>query len=180
MVVGALSVLTFACNGTSWTAPEAARDRTRRGPWRPGPGHLARPATGTRRNNPILPPPPGAAGLRQQGVHPGPRLASLGRAVRRGGEGPAARASTVPTILTPGRSAQQFVDFAELFEIGPATASDIRNSANAAAAEAVKNLDGLLACKGGEAPAACAGRFIDGLRLAGVPPAAGAASRRTG
>ncbi len=27
----------------------------------------------------------------------------------------------------------------------------------------MKNLDGLLACKGGEAPAACAGRFIDGF-----------------
>jgi hypothetical protein len=67
----------------------------------------------------------------------------------------------VPTILTPGRSSQQFVDFAELFEIGPATASDIRASANAVAGDAVKNLDALLACKAGEAPAACSNRFIE-------------------
>lgn len=65
----------------------------------------------------------------------------------------------VPTILTPGRSAQQFIDFAELFEIGPATTSDIRASANAAASDAVKNLDALLGCA--PTAAACTTKFID-------------------
>ncbi len=66
-----------------------------------------------------------------------------------------------PSILTPGRSAQVFVDFSELYEIGPAIASDIRASANAVAVEAVKNLDGFLACKTGEAADACPTRFAE-------------------
>jgi hypothetical protein len=67
----------------------------------------------------------------------------------------------VPTIQTPGHSDQHFIEFAELFEFGPATTSDVRASANAVAADAVKNLPALLACKGGEDPNTCSGRFID-------------------
>ena len=70
---------------------------------------------------------------------------------------------TVPTIQTPGHSDQNFIDFAELFEVGPATTSDLRASVTAVASDAVKNLPALLACKGGEDPAACSNRFIDGF-----------------
>jgi hypothetical protein len=68
---------------------------------------------------------------------------------------------TVPTIQTPGHSAQQFIDFAEEFAIGPATASEVRSSASSVAADAVKNMASLITCKGGEDPTACAHRFID-------------------
>jgi hypothetical protein len=67
------------------------------------------------------------------------------------------------TILTPGRSAQVFIDFQDLYDIGPATASDIRTSVTGVASDAVKNVDALLACKGGEDANACAGRFVDGF-----------------
>jgi hypothetical protein len=66
---------------------------------------------------------------------------------------------TVPTILTPGRSTQQFIDFAELFEIGPAATSQIRTSANAVATDAVKTLDALLGCKADDA--GCTDKFIE-------------------
>jgi Protein of unknown function (DUF1592)/Protein of unknown function (DUF1588)/Protein of unknown function (DUF1595)/Protein of unknown function (DUF1585) len=162
MVVGALSVLTFACNGSimdgpggSGTGPGAGPGA---GPGSPGSGG-GNPDPG---NNAILPPPPGAMNCTSKEFTPA-RVWRLSDDQYVAAVKDLLPGVTVPTILTPGRSAQQFVDFAELFEIGAATASDIRNSANAAAAEAVKNVDGLLACKGGEAPAACVGRFIDGF-----------------
>jgi hypothetical protein len=65
----------------------------------------------------------------------------------------------VPTILTPGRSAQQFIDFAELFEIGPATTSAVRGSINAVASDAVRNLDALLGCPA--TAASCTTKFIE-------------------
>jgi hypothetical protein len=67
----------------------------------------------------------------------------------------------VPNIQTPGHSDQHFIEFAELFEFGPATTSELRASATSVATEAVKNMAGLLACKAGEAPDVCSGRFID-------------------
>ena len=162
MVVGALSALTFACNGSIMDGPGGSGT----GPgMTPGNGPGTAPGSNGGNidpgNNPNLPTPPGAACSSKE--------FTPARVWRVSDEQYVAAVKdllpgvTVATILTPGRSAQQFVDFAELFEIGAATASDIRNSANAAAAEAVKNLDGLLACKTGEAPAACAGRFIDGF-----------------
>ena len=71
--------------------------------------------------------------------------------------------STVPTILTPGRSAQQFIDFAEQFEINPAVASSIRASVTSVAESAVRNLDALLGCKPGQDAAACAKAFNEGF-----------------
>ena len=71
--------------------------------------------------------------------------------------------ANVPTILTPGRSAQQFIDFAEQFEINSAVTSSIRGSATSVAGDAVRTLDTLLACKAGQDAAACAKAFVEGF-----------------
>ena len=165
VVVGALSGLTFACNGTIMDGPGGSGPGTG-GPGTGGPGTGAPggpgAGSGDPRMNPNLPQPPGTPACDSKQFTPA-RVWRLSDDQFVAAVKDLLPGVAVPTILTPGRSAQQFVDFAELFEIGPATTSDIRSSANTAAAEAVKNLDGLLACKTGEAPAACAGRFTDGF-----------------
>jgi hypothetical protein len=137
-VVGALSVLTFACNGTIMDGPGGA------GPGNGGPGAVGPGpggpggggGTGDPSKNPNLPQPPGAEACDSKAFTPA-RVWRLSDDQYVAAVKDLLPGVAVPTILTPGRSAQQFVDFAELFEIGAATASDIRNSANAAAAEAV-------------------------------------------
>jgi Protein of unknown function (DUF1592)/Protein of unknown function (DUF1588)/Protein of unknown function (DUF1595)/Protein of unknown function (DUF1585) len=162
VVVGAVSVLTLACNGTIMDGPggSGAGGPGGVGPGPGGPGSPAGP--GDPSKNPNLPQPPGAPACDSKAFTPA-RVWRLSDDQYVAAVKDLLPGASVPTILTPGRSAQQFVDFAELFEIGAATASDIRNSANTTAAEAVKNLDALLACKAGEAPAACATRFMDGF-----------------
>ena len=163
LAVGALAAFTFGCNGTIMDGPGGSGRGTGPGSG-PGSGPGAPGSNGGNGepSNPILPQPPGAAACTSKEFTPA-RVWRLSDEQYVAAVKDLLPGVAVPTILTPGRSAQQFVEFAELFEIGAATASDVRNSANAAAADAVKNLDGLLACKGGEAPAACAGRFIDGF-----------------
>jgi hypothetical protein len=68
---------------------------------------------------------------------------------------------TVAAISTPGRSKAEFVNFAETLPVNSALATDIRNSVEAVARQAVTDLPKLLACAPGQAQDACVDAFID-------------------
>jgi len=68
---------------------------------------------------------------------------------------------TVPAVVTPGRTKGELLNVAERYPVDGALASSVRTSAEAVAADAVKDLPGLLKCQAGQADAACVGAFVD-------------------
>jgi len=152
LVCGLLSVgLTLSCTGAIMDDPTGAEPRGGRGPNSGGGG-----VTGPE----ILPPVVGEPACESTQFTPA-RVWRLSDEQYVTAVKDLIPGVTVPTIQTPGHSAQHFIEFAELFHFDAATTSEVRGSANAVAAEAVKNMAGLLSCKGGEDPTTCTNRFID-------------------
>lgn len=153
------AMLTISCTGNIMDTVNS--DDPKQGP---GPSTGFTPPTGGNAgNNPLLPPPSGNAATCKTTEFTPVRVWRLSDDQYATAVKDLLPGVTVPSILTPGRSAQQFIDFAELFEIGSAVSSSVRQSVNAVASEAVKSLDTLLACKSGENAGACADRFIEGF-----------------
>jgi hypothetical protein len=159
---GALSLsLTISCTGNIIGVSGTEGSRTRPSPSDQEPG--VGPDDSTPPTDPgILPLPPGGAACETKQFTPA-RVWRLSDDQYVAAVRDLLPGVTVPTILTPGHSGQQFIEFAELFEIGPATTSDIRGSVSAVAADAVKNVAGLLGCRAAEEASACAARFIKGF-----------------
>jgi hypothetical protein len=156
LACGLLSVsLSFSCTGSIVDDPTGAQPPSKGGggPSRPGPG-------GGGTGPEILPPPVGEPACDSTEFTPA-RVWRLSDQQYAAAVKDLVPGVMVPTIQTPGHSDQNFIDFAEQFEFGPATTSDLRASVTSVAGEAVKNLPALLACKGGEDPSACSNRFID-------------------
>jgi hypothetical protein len=67
----------------------------------------------------------------------------------------------VPAIQTPGRSRFAPADYADELPVSGSMAAVFRQTAKDVAGQAVTNINTVAACRTGEAPDACAGRFID-------------------
>jgi Protein of unknown function (DUF1592)/Protein of unknown function (DUF1595)/Protein of unknown function (DUF1588)/Protein of unknown function (DUF1585) len=67
----------------------------------------------------------------------------------------------VPAIQTPGRSRFAPADYADELPVSGSMAAVFRQTAKDVAGQAVTNINTVAACRAGEAPDACAGRFID-------------------
>jgi hypothetical protein len=170
LLCGAVSVgLTLSCSGS--IMPSGGNGNGGNGNGNNGnpPGNGGPPGNGTPGGNngsspPILPPVmPGAMACEPSNQFTPARIWRLSDTQYSQAVKDLIPGVPVPNISTPGRSEQQFVEFSELFDIGPATTAEIRASATAVGTEAVKNLPALLACKGGEDANTCSGRFVEEL-----------------